>query len=129
MSTSKATGDGYNKGSDKKKELPKGRGRAYTMTLEQARETPDVVSGTFPINNIYAHVLFDSGADGSFVSTAFRHYLNKDACRLEESYTLETFDGSQIKVDEFIDGCMLRIDGKELPVMLMPICLGEFHAI
>ena len=53
------------------------------MTLGQAQETPDVVSGTFSINNVYAHALFDSGENGSFVSIAFPQYLNKDALRLK----------------------------------------------
>ena len=71
------SGNGLGKGSKKKKKLPKAPGRAYIMTLEEARESPDVVSGTFLVNNVYAHVLFDSGADGSFVSSTFRPYLKK----------------------------------------------------
>ncbi|KAI3667412.1 hypothetical protein L6452_42469 [Arctium lappa] len=58
----KAMNNGSGKGPDKRKELPKGHGRAYNMTLEEAKETPDVVSG-FPIDNVYANVLFDSGAN------------------------------------------------------------------
>ncbi|XP_024995239.1 uncharacterized protein LOC112528443 [Cynara cardunculus var. scolymus] len=99
------------------------------MTLEEARESPDVVSGMFLVNNVYTHVLFDSGANGSFVSSTFRHYLNKDACRLEKSYTVETADGNQVKVDEIVYGCTIYIDGREFPVRLMPMCLGGFDVV
>jgi hypothetical protein len=36
-----------------------------------AQEAPDVVIGTFSINDISAVVLFDSGASHSFISTAY----------------------------------------------------------
>jgi hypothetical protein len=51
-----------------KKAEPKTKARAYALTREEARDKPDVVSGTFLINNIHASVLFDSGATFSFIS-------------------------------------------------------------
>ena len=36
-----------------------------------ARKDPNVVTGTFLLNNHYASILFDTGADLSFVSTEF----------------------------------------------------------
>ncbi|GJZ15505.1 reverse transcriptase domain-containing protein [Tanacetum coccineum] len=36
----------------------------------------NVVNGTFLINNVYASVLFDTGADRSFVSYAFSKYID-----------------------------------------------------
>ncbi|XP_024963207.1 uncharacterized protein LOC112503382 [Cynara cardunculus var. scolymus] len=121
--------NGFEKRSENRKELPKGHGRAYNMTLEEAMETPDIVSGMFPINNVYAHVLFDSGANGSFVSTTFCHYLNRSSCRLDKTYTVETADGSQCKVDEVFDKCTIVIDGKDFPVRLMPMRLGGFDVV
>ncbi|GJY09441.1 putative reverse transcriptase domain-containing protein [Tanacetum coccineum] len=46
--------------------------------------------GTFLIDNIYANVLFDSDANRSFVSATFCHYLNKDACRLDREFILNS---------------------------------------
>ncbi|KAI3701816.1 hypothetical protein L6452_27177 [Arctium lappa] len=100
----KVMNNGSGKGSDKRKELPKGHGRAYNTTLEEAKETPDVVSGMFPIDNV-------------------------DACRLNKSYIVETPDGSQSKVDEVINGCTIIIDGKDFPVRLMPMRLGGFDVV
>ncbi|GJX27651.1 putative reverse transcriptase domain-containing protein [Tanacetum coccineum] len=38
---------------------------------EEARQDPNIMMGTFSLNNHYATMLFDSGADYSFVSTTF----------------------------------------------------------
>ncbi|GJV50453.1 putative reverse transcriptase domain-containing protein [Tanacetum coccineum] len=79
--------------SDKGGDMPKAKGRAYTMTINDAMKTSDVVSGTFLVNNIYANVSFDSGVNKSFVSATFCHYLNKDACRLDRAFIVETANG------------------------------------
>jgi hypothetical protein len=41
------------------------------VTVEEAQEAPDVVIGTFSINDISAVVLFDSGASYFFISAAY----------------------------------------------------------
>ncbi|GJS33043.1 putative reverse transcriptase domain-containing protein [Tanacetum coccineum] len=46
-------------------------GRAFLMGAEEARQDSNIVTGTFSLNNHYASMLFDSGADYSFVSTTF----------------------------------------------------------
>nr|GEW45863.1 putative reverse transcriptase domain-containing protein [Tanacetum cinerariifolium] len=38
---------------------------------EEARQDPNIMTGTFTLNNHHATTLFDSGADYSFVSTTF----------------------------------------------------------
>ncbi|GJT35810.1 putative reverse transcriptase domain-containing protein [Tanacetum coccineum] len=47
------------------------RGRAYNVNVNvnEASRDPNVVTGTFSLNNHFASVLFDSGADFSFIST------------------------------------------------------------
>ncbi|XP_071714562.1 uncharacterized protein [Rutidosis leptorrhynchoides] len=42
------------------------KGRAFVMTTEEACEEDEVIKGTFLVNNCYATVLFDSGADKSY---------------------------------------------------------------
>jgi hypothetical protein len=46
-------------------------GKVNHVAVEEAQEAPDVVIGTFSINNLSAVVLFDSGASHSFISTAY----------------------------------------------------------
>jgi hypothetical protein len=41
------------------------------VVVEEAQEAPDVVVGTFSVNDISAVVLFDSGASHSFISAAY----------------------------------------------------------
>nr|GFC74325.1 hypothetical protein [Tanacetum cinerariifolium] len=48
----------------------------YQLGAVNAQEDPKVVTGTFLLNNHYATVLFDSGADRSFVSTKFSTLIN-----------------------------------------------------
>nr|GEX65841.1 hypothetical protein [Tanacetum cinerariifolium] len=47
------------------------RGRAFMLGVEEARQDPNIMMGTFTLNNHFATTLFDSGADYSFVSTTF----------------------------------------------------------
>ncbi|XP_071688017.1 uncharacterized protein [Rutidosis leptorrhynchoides] len=47
----------------KKTDAGNAKGRAFVMTTEEARDDDEVITGTFLVNNFYATVLFDSGAD------------------------------------------------------------------
>jgi hypothetical protein len=46
-------------------------GKVSHVTVEEAHEAPDVVIGMFFVNDIFAVVLFDSGASHSFISAAY----------------------------------------------------------
>ncbi|GJR75146.1 hypothetical protein Tco_0087511 [Tanacetum coccineum] len=53
------------------------RAPAKVYAVGNAGANPDnVVAGTFLLNNHYAYILFDTGADRSFVSTAFSTLLD-----------------------------------------------------
>jgi hypothetical protein len=47
------------------------RGKVNHIAVEEAHEAPDVVIGTFFINDTSAVVLFDSGASHSFISATY----------------------------------------------------------
>jgi hypothetical protein len=47
------------------------RGKVNHVAVEEAQEAPNVVIGTFFINDISVVVLFDSGASHSFISAAY----------------------------------------------------------
>ncbi|GKA37050.1 putative reverse transcriptase domain-containing protein [Tanacetum coccineum] len=102
--------------SDKGGDMPKAKGRAYTMTINDAMKTSDVVSGTFLVNNIYANVSFDSGANKSFVSATFCHYLNKDACRLDRAFIVETANGAEVEISEIFKDYVDRGGNRSLLV-------------
>nr|GEW46502.1 putative reverse transcriptase domain-containing protein [Tanacetum cinerariifolium] len=61
----------------------------------------NVVTGTFLLNDHYACILFDSGAEKSFVSFAFTPYIDIALAALNTSYEVELADGKvRIKADE-----------------------------
>ncbi|GJZ25619.1 putative reverse transcriptase domain-containing protein [Tanacetum coccineum] len=69
------------------------RGKAYVLGGGEANPDSNVVKGTFLLNNHYASMIFDSGADRSFVSTTFSTSLDITPDTLDVSYTVELVDG------------------------------------
>ncbi|GJX25113.1 reverse transcriptase domain-containing protein [Tanacetum coccineum] len=61
----------------------KARGRAFMLGAEEARQDPNIVTGTFTLNDHFATTLFDSGADYSFVSTTFISVWRRDHDRFK----------------------------------------------
>ena len=49
----------------------KGKGKAYTLTVDQANASGEVVTGIILVHSIPASVLFDSGATHCFISSMF----------------------------------------------------------
>ncbi|GKE05344.1 putative reverse transcriptase domain-containing protein, partial [Tanacetum coccineum] len=72
-----------------------------------ALQDPKVVMGTFSLNDYFATVLFDSGADFSFISTKFVSLLNVKPSIVKPSYVIEVADGKNVEVDRIIRGCKL----------------------
>nr|GFB56377.1 hypothetical protein [Tanacetum cinerariifolium] len=68
------------------------RTRAYVV-VENQQQNPNVVTGTFLLNDHYASVLFDSGAERSFVSIEFTPFINISPVALNTSYDVELVDG------------------------------------
>nr|GEY62681.1 hypothetical protein [Tanacetum cinerariifolium] len=68
------------------------RGGVYQLGAVNAQEDPKVVTGTFLLNNHYATVLFDSGADRSFISTKFSTLINIKPVEIDTSYEVELAD-------------------------------------
>nr|GEV97868.1 putative reverse transcriptase domain-containing protein [Tanacetum cinerariifolium] len=52
------------------------QGRAFGLGVAEAPQDLNVVTGTFFLNDYFATVLFDSGADYSFISTKFLALIN-----------------------------------------------------
>nr|GFC07067.1 reverse transcriptase domain-containing protein [Tanacetum cinerariifolium] len=57
------------------------------------QQNPNVVTGTFLLNDHYACILFDSGAEKSFVSSAFTPFVDIATTSLNTSYEVELADG------------------------------------
>nr|GEX37143.1 reverse transcriptase domain-containing protein [Tanacetum cinerariifolium] len=89
----------------------------------------NVVMGTFLLNNHYASILFDTGADRSFISTAFSFLIDIVPTPLGNSYDVELADGKIVGVDTIMRGCTLNFLNHPFNKDLMPIELGSFDVI
>ncbi|GJR50176.1 putative reverse transcriptase domain-containing protein [Tanacetum coccineum] len=89
----------------------------------------NVVTGTFLLNNHYASILFDTGADRSFISTAFSSLISIAPTSLENCYDVELADGKLVKIDTIIRGCTLNFLDHPFNIDLMPVELGSFDVI
>nr|GEX13116.1 hypothetical protein [Tanacetum cinerariifolium] len=89
----------------------------------------NVFTGTFLLNNRYAYILFDTGADRSFISTAFSSLIDIDPTPLGNSYDIELADGKIVRVDTIMRGCTLNFLNHPFNIDLMPVELGSFDII
>ncbi|GKC97073.1 putative reverse transcriptase domain-containing protein, partial [Tanacetum coccineum] len=96
-----------------------------------ASRNPDsnVVKGTFLLNNRYASILFDIGANRSFISTAFSSLINIAPTPLENSYDVELADGKIVGIETIVRGCTLNFLNHLFNIDLMPVELGSFDVI
>nr|GEU60920.1 putative reverse transcriptase domain-containing protein [Tanacetum cinerariifolium] len=83
------------------------REKAYVLGRGDANLDSNVVKGTFLLNNHYASMIFDSGADRSFVSTTFSTLLEITIDNLDASYVVELADGRISKTNTVPRGCTL----------------------
>nr|GEV15143.1 putative reverse transcriptase domain-containing protein [Tanacetum cinerariifolium] len=111
------------------------QGRVYAVGNAEnngnAPMNPDsnVVMGTFLLNNRYASILFDTGADRSFISTAFSSLVNIDPTPLGSSYDVELADGKIVGIDTITRGCTINFLNHSFNIDLMPVELGSFDVI
>ncbi|GJY75094.1 putative reverse transcriptase domain-containing protein [Tanacetum coccineum] len=105
------------------------RGRAFMLGAEEARQDPNVVTGTFTLNDHYTTSLFDSGADYSFVSTTFIPLLDIEAIDLGFSYEIEKARGQLVEINKVIRGCKLEIQCHVFDINLIPFGSGSFDLI
>ncbi|GJW01796.1 putative reverse transcriptase domain-containing protein [Tanacetum coccineum] len=73
--------------------------------------------------------LFDSGADKSFVSTAFSSLLNTTPTTLDTAFTTELANGNLVNTNTMIQNCTLNFLNYPLKIDLMPIELRSFDVI
>nr|KAJ0216260.1 hypothetical protein LSAT_V11C300142470 [Lactuca sativa] len=105
------------------------KARAFCMTAQEAQESPDVVTGSFLVNSIHARVLFDSGANRSFLFTTFSKCQGRNAKTLEHALEIETPDDHWVVVTEEYDECSIEIEGSIVPLKLLPTGLGDFDVV
>ncbi|GJY33515.1 putative reverse transcriptase domain-containing protein [Tanacetum coccineum] len=103
--------------------------RAYAIGGGGTNLNSNVVTGTFLLNNCYASMLFDSGANRSFVLTTFSALLDITPTTLDVSYAIELADGRISETNIVLRGCTLGLLGHLFDIDLMPVELGIFYVI
>ncbi|GJU72473.1 putative reverse transcriptase domain-containing protein [Tanacetum coccineum] len=118
------------KNNDRGNQAGNDRAPAKVYVVGNAGANPDnVVAGTFLLNNRYAYILFDTGADRSFVSTAFSSQIDITPSTLDHYYDVELADGRIIGLNTILSGCTLNFLNHPFNINLMPVELGSFDAI
>ncbi|GJR48822.1 putative reverse transcriptase domain-containing protein [Tanacetum coccineum] len=105
------------------------KARAYAIRGGGANPDSNIVTGTFLLNNCYAFMLFNSGANRSFVSTTFSALLDVIPSTLDTSYAVELADGRILETNVILRGCTLGLLGRPFDIDLMPVELVSFDVI
>ncbi|GJR83710.1 reverse transcriptase domain-containing protein [Tanacetum coccineum] len=112
-----------------KARVPDARGKAYVLGGGDANPGSNTVTGTFLLNDHHAYILFDSGADRSFVSNTFSALLDITPYALDVSYVVELADERTLETNIVLRCCTLGLLGHPFTIDLMPIDLGSFDII
>nr|GFA53797.1 hypothetical protein [Tanacetum cinerariifolium] len=115
--------------SGNKNRVGEARGKEYVLGGGDANSDSNVVKGTFLLNNHYASMIFDSGADRNLVSITFSTLLDITPNTLDVSYAAELADRRISKTNIVLRGCTLGLLGHPFNVDLMPVELGSFDVI
>ncbi|GKB84262.1 putative reverse transcriptase domain-containing protein [Tanacetum coccineum] len=96
--------------------------KVYAVGCAGTNPNSNVIMGTLLLNNRYASILFDTGTDRSFVSTAFSSQIDIIPSTLDHYYNVELADGRIIRLNTIIKG-LFPEDLSGLP----PTRQVEFH--
>ncbi|GKB79843.1 putative reverse transcriptase domain-containing protein [Tanacetum coccineum] len=103
--------------------------KVYAVGRTGTNPDSNIVTGTFLLNNRYASVLFDTGANRSFVYIAFSSQIDITPSTLDHYYDVELADGRIIGLNAIIQGCTLNFLNHPFNIDLMSIELGSFDVI
>ncbi|GJV69759.1 putative reverse transcriptase domain-containing protein [Tanacetum coccineum] len=103
--------------------------KAYAIGGGGTNPDSNVITGTFLLNNCYAFMLFDSGADRSFASSTFSALLDVSPSTLDTSYAVKLADRKFSETNVVLRGCTLGLLGHPFNIDLMSVELGSFDVI
>ncbi|GKF45681.1 hypothetical protein Tco_0135483, partial [Tanacetum coccineum] len=81
-----------------KARVPDESGRAYTLGGGDVNPGSNTVTGTFLLNDHHAYMLFDSGADKSFVSNTFSTLLDITPYALDDIHAVIVCDEKIVRI-------------------------------
>ncbi|GJQ94690.1 putative reverse transcriptase domain-containing protein [Tanacetum coccineum] len=104
-------------------------GRAFVLRRGEAVQDLNVVTGMFILNNCYATLLFNLGANKSFVSTVFSSLINIAPTALDFPYIIELANKNLKGADTIIQGCTLNFLSHPFNIDLILVELDNFEVI
>nr|GEW82933.1 reverse transcriptase domain-containing protein [Tanacetum cinerariifolium] len=104
------------------------QGRAYLLRDRNAHQDPNVVTGIFLLNQHLA-ILFDSGAEKSFISLSFASILKISPITIDAFYDIKMADRNLVSINTIIQGCTLTLLNQPFKIDLMPIKLDSFDVV
>ncbi|KAI3774094.1 hypothetical protein L1987_48637 [Smallanthus sonchifolius] len=105
------------------------KARAFVLGSGEARYDHNVVTGKFLVNNYFASVLFETGADRSFISKKLSDMIKGTQTLLKAKYTIEIANGQIIEATHILKGCKLELAKHIFDIDLMSVILGSFDVI
>nr|GEU54064.1 hypothetical protein [Tanacetum cinerariifolium] len=96
---------------------------------EEAHQDPNIMTGTFTLNNHFSTTLFDSGADYSFVPTTLIPLIGIEPSDLGFRYEIKIASGQLVDIDKVIKDCKLKIESDVIDIDLIPFGHGSFDVI
>ncbi|GJV99697.1 putative reverse transcriptase domain-containing protein [Tanacetum coccineum] len=118
-----------NEGHGRRNQGNQARGRALMLGAEEARQDPNIVTGTFTLNHHFATTLFDSGVDYRFVSTTCIPMSGLEPSEFGFKYEIEITSGQLVEINKVIKGCKLEIEGYVFDINLIPFGHRSFDVI
>ncbi|KAI3818331.1 hypothetical protein L1987_12135 [Smallanthus sonchifolius] len=103
--------------------------RAFFLNTHEVAGMPDVITCTFLVNDIYARILFDSGANQSFIENRLCRLLNKTLAKLDKKYMVETANGDLVQISEILNDCYITLSEHVIPTRLLPMTLAGFDIV
>ncbi|GJR57334.1 putative reverse transcriptase domain-containing protein [Tanacetum coccineum] len=88
----------------KKQDGRNASGHVYAVKDVDQAQGPNVVTGTFLLNNRYFSMLFDSGSDKSFINASLTYLIDNEPERISASYEVELADGRIASTNTVLKG-------------------------
>ncbi|XP_076955788.1 uncharacterized protein LOC143630748 [Bidens hawaiensis] len=99
--------------------IPNAHGRAFVINSNQAQHNNYVVNGVFLVNNVYASIFFDTGANVNCISFDFQPMLLSSHSKPEKSFTVEVANGKTITIDYVFRGCIVNLNDYDFSINLI----------
>lgn len=105
------------------------KARAFQMTLEAANDATNVALGTFRVNVFPTNILFDSGANYSFMSHKFGGRLALLVDKLDNALVVKVVSGKFISISDCIKTIFINLNGNKFHDELLPIEFNGFDIV